>query len=173
MILKIAGMVFVFGTSVLAGLYYGNLDGFRIGDLMEMKKALSILHSEIEFAHTPLSEALANIGQRTSKPIAGMFLMLEELLHVERGATISVLWERCVRAFAGQTYFNKEDIEQMVSFGKTLGYLDKGMQLTNISITTDYINEKTAQLNENRFKNKRMFQSLGFLGGLLVIVIFM
>ncbi len=171
-IFKIIGSVLVLSSTVVAGFYYGNLDSYRISDLLEMKKALAILKSEIEFAKTPLPEALMNIGTKTKKPISNIFLRLEELLHVERGANIGDLWNQTLKEFEKQTYFNIEDVDQLISFGKTLGYLSQGMQLSNIKIMTSYIDEKVGSLNVNRFKNKRMFQSFGVLGGILVVVIF-
>ncbi len=172
MIIKIIGMVVVFCTVSFAGIYYGNLDGFRIADLLEMKKALAILKSEIEFAMTPLPEALLNIGQRTKKPISGIFLALEEFIHLRRNESICDLWEESLLQHEKQSYFTKEDITQLTLFGKTLGYLDKNMQIHNISMATDYINSKITLLNQTRYKNKRLFQSLGVLGGLLLVVIF-
>ena len=173
MLVRIIGMALAFGAAALAGIYCGNVDGYRVKDLADMKKALAILKSEIEFAHTPLPEALVSIGERMGGPVGGMFLMLSQRLGKARGTDAATLWEECVRHFAPQTYFNKEDTAQVIAFGRVLGYLDKGMQMANIAITADYITEKMAQINETRLKNKRMFQSLGVLGGLLVVIIFL
>ena len=173
MLIRMIGIAIAFGAAVLAGAYVGNLDNFRIRDLTQMKKALAILKAEIEFAHAPLPEALMGIAQRTAGPIGAMFLMLAERIDTDRGADVSQLWAQCVLTLAPETYFNNEDVEQFIAFGKTLGFLDKGMQIANIAIATDYINEKMVRLNESRFKSGRMYRSLGFLGGLLIVVIFL
>lgn len=172
MVVKMLGMALVLGSTALAGVYFGSLESFRAADLLELKKALSILRSEIEFARTGLPEALASIGRRTSRPVGAMFTRLEELVCAERGAELAELWERSVAECVGKTYLSAEDREQLLSFGKTLGYLDAGMQLMNITLLTDYISGKVAALNENRYKSRRMYQGLGVLVGLLIIVIF-
>jgi stage III sporulation protein AB len=171
MFLKIIGAAVVFCATMTAGYYYGSLESLRARDLMELKKALSILRSEIEFARTPLAEALTSIGRRVKKPVGDIFIRLLDELDESRGGDVGDMWERCVRACAVSSYLKDEDVDQLVSFGKTLGYLDSGMQLSGISILCDYINDKIAVLNESKHKNKRMYQSLGALSGLLIIVV--
>jgi stage III sporulation protein AB len=170
--LKILGAVIVFCATMTAGFYYGGLDSLRARDLMELKKALSILRAEIEFAKTPLAEVLTSIGRRVRQPIGDMFTLLLDEIDVNRGGDVAEMWERCVRSAARISYLKDEDIEQLTSFGKTLGYLDSGMQIAGISILNDYINDKVSALNKSGSKNKRMYQSLGALCGLLAIVLF-
>jgi stage III sporulation protein AB len=56
-------------------------------------------------------------------------------------------------------------------FGKTLGYLDKELQMNAIKHTVGYIDGKIASLQLNCEKNKRMYLNLGVLGGLLLAVV--
>lgn len=174
MILKIIGSIFILTSSITVGLYYGNIVVYKIRDLLEFKKALAILKAEIEFSHSPLFEACKNISDKTKHPVSNIFLNFAELIYSEDKPSddLGYLWEYCLMEQVKETYFDSSDIEQFISFGKTLGYLDKGMQINSILITTDYINSKVKILNETSSKNKKLYRSLGLICGVLAVVVF-
>lgn len=169
MILRIVGSLFIIGSTMLGGFYFAHLDAFRISDLLEMKKALAILKQEVMFLHATLPEAFANISKHTNKPINTIFMRMEELM-LERHP-LEYIWETALSEKSQKTYFTKEDTEQFLSFGKTLGYLDKQMQLSSIELLKEYIDNTIEALNKTRYKNKKMFQSLGVLSGVLIVII--
>jgi len=171
MILKLSGMILVLVTTVLAGLYYGSFQTYRSNDLQELKKALAILKSEIVFSMTPLPEAFANIGVRIRKPVADIFLEFAQRLADNRRTPIDEIWKGCIAAQASRTYLNKEDISALISFGRTLGYLDRDMQASGIMITISYIDTVVATLALTRAKNQKLFASLGAFAGLVTVII--
>ncbi len=168
--LKIIGLIIIFGSSVLTGLYFSNKSGFRIKDLTAMKKALAILKSEIEFAATPLPEAAMRISQQLSSPLKELFADFSERL--TDYDSVYEPWELSLKAASRLTYFQKEDTDCLLSFGQTLGYLDRQMQLQNIELVISYIDEKIDELTAARRKNQRMYGSLGVLGGLMLVILF-
>jgi len=171
MILKISGMALVLAATVLAGLYYGSFETYRSNDLQELKKALAILKSEIVFSMTPLPEAFANIGARIRKPVADIFFEFAKRLADNRRAPIEEIWQGCIASHASKTYLNKEDISALISFGRTLGYLDRDMQASGIMITIGYIDTAVAALSTTRAKNQKLFASLGVFAGLVTVII--
>jgi stage III sporulation protein AB len=171
MIFKIVGILFVLSSTAIAGFYYGNVETYRIYDLLEFKRALGILKSEVEFAMTPLPEAFYNISLRVKDPINKIFDKLQNVLEKEENNSIAEIWRESITEYATRTYFSKEDLDEIIVFGKTLGYLDKGMQLHSIEFLTGYIDEKIVALNKTRFLNKKMYRSLGILGGVLIIIV--
>lgn len=171
MLLKIIGSSIVLLVTTIGGFYYGNIESYRIYDLLEFKRALGILRSEVEFALTPLKEAFSNIANRVREPIRYMFLTLEKKLDSNSNEIISEIWRSSIEENVNKTYFSKEDIDEIIVFGKTLGYLDRGMQMQSIDILTEYIDEKIKQLDKTRIKNKKMYRSMGVLGGILIIIV--
>ncbi len=170
--LKIAGAVIVILAGGALGFYYSGLEAFRVQDLGEFKKALLILKSEIEYLRTPLAEACLNIAKRTEKPANGFLESFADGLSKDGGAAYPV-WARTVDAWKKKAFLSNEDWDVLDGFGKTLGYLDTQMQLNAINFVTDYIDAKTATLQENGEKTKRMYRSLGWIGGAIVAVVLM
>jgi stage III sporulation protein AB len=73
MLLRILGILLIMAGSVGIGFYYSAKEGYRVQDLLEFKKALMILSSEIEYMRSTLSEACANIAKRTGLGISPIF----------------------------------------------------------------------------------------------------
>jgi len=170
---KLAGIILTLGASAALGWYFSNLAVFRRQDLLEFKKALLILKSEIEYIASPLPEAMANIAVRTTPPVARLFaLFAESLKHNESGETAYQLWLSAIGECKKQIFLKEEDWEAISSFGKTLGYLDKQMQLDSIGFTCGYIDQEVAVLQSEIEKSRRMYRSLGIIGGILLVVIF-
>ncbi|MDR1560041.1 MAG: stage III sporulation protein AB [Clostridiales bacterium] len=171
MILKIVGAVLVCASSALLGLYFARLDSFRVSDLNEWKKALLILRSQIAFAAVPLPEATLCAASRVGDPVSKTLASFAERLSNRDSADIYGTWRKTLRENTSGSYLKQEDWEWLGNFGKTLGFLDRAMQLNSIDLTISYIDGKTEILSVQGEKNRRMFGSLGILGGMMTVVI--
>ncbi|MCL2399236.1 MAG: stage III sporulation protein AB [Defluviitaleaceae bacterium] len=172
-LIRVIGVALTLVASGVLGLYLSGLGKFRLQDLLEFKKALLILKSEIEYVATPLPEAMANISVRTTKPISLIFEHYSQSLkNNSEGETAYQLWIASIKIHKQKSFLKDDDWEIIENFGKTLGYLDKQMQVDTITFTTDYIDAQVSKLQEINEKNQRMYRSLGVVGGILLLVIF-
>ena len=130
-----------------------------------------ILSSEIEHMRAPLPTACANIARRTTKPVSELFAQFSNLLEGDTGETAYRLWVQAMDSQKPHAHLAEEDWDIIEGFGKTLGYLDKQMQQSAIAYAVEYIDEKTAGLHSQSDKNKRMYRSLGIIGGLLLAIV--
>ncbi len=168
---KVIGAAMILASSFLVGLFYSNKENYHIHDLNEMAKALQILRSQISFSSAPLPEAIESIVKRTREPVRSIF---ESLLAAigSRDKPVFLAWEEALLAYKDKTYFQEDDMDFLLSFGKNLGYLDKELQLSTIDSTLLTISQKVAELNDTRLKNKKLFLNLGILGGILTVIVF-
>ena len=165
------GAITLVASCAALGFYLAAQEGFRVHDLQEFKKALMILNSEIEHLRAPLPIACANIARRVKEPVTTLFANFSQLLAENEGETAYQLWVQAMEGQKSRTHLAAEDWDVLEGFGKTLGYLDKQMQQSAIAYTVDYIDEKTISLHTQSDKNKRMYRSLGVIGGLLLVVL--
>ncbi|MCL1842572.1 MAG: stage III sporulation protein AB [Defluviitaleaceae bacterium] len=172
MFLRVAGTLLIMAGSVGLGMYYAAKESFRVQDLLEFKKALLILSSEIEYMRSTLAEACANIAKRTGLGVAPIFEHFSQLLAGGEGETAYRLWLTAMDAGREGIFLAAEDFVVLEDFGKTLGYLDKQMQKNAINYAVSYIDEKAAALQAQSDKNKKMYRSLGAIGGLLITIVF-
>lgn len=171
MLMRLLGAVAVVGGAAALGFYYASLEKERTQDLLELKKALLILSSEIEYMRTPLPTASTNIGKRAQRWVGPLFTRFGELLTNNESETAYRLWMQAITEMKGSTNLTNEDWEVVEGFGKTLGYLDKQMQQNAIGYVVEYIDEKAETLQKKSETNKKMYRSLGILGGLLLAVV--
>ena len=171
MILKIVGAVLVLSSSTLLGLYFSRLDDFRISDLNEWKKALLILRSQIAYASMPLPEAMGVTADRVGAPVSRALSRFSALLSGRDNPDVCSVWIDALRGSAPGSYLKREDWDWLYNFGKTLGFLDREMQLNSIDLTVSYISGKTETLSAQSGKNRKMFGSLGILCGMLTVII--
>jgi len=171
MYLRVIGIFAVMVGSVGLGFFYAAKEQFRIQDLQEIKKALLILSSEIEYMKTPLAIACANIAKRTEHTAQKLFQTFSSLLSKSQGETAYQLWLTSLDEIKDKSFLIPEDLNIIEGFGKTLGYLDKHMQQNAINYAINYIDEKAASLQQQGEKNKRMYRSLGVICGLLITVV--
>jgi len=171
--IRVFGMVLVLAASSALGFYLSSLSKFRKQDLLEFKKALLILKSEIEYIAAPLPDAISNIASRTANPVSKIFThFAQNLKNNTDGETAYRLWLEAIQAYKKESFLKKGDWELLECFGKTLGYLDKQMQVDSIKFTTDYLDSQVAELQAESSKNQRMYRSLGVIGGILLLVVF-
>ena len=170
MLMQLLGGLAVVGSAAAIGFYYAAREGFRVQELTEFKKALVILASEIEYMRTPLPLAAENIGKRAEGWVGKLFTQFGELLKTGDGETAYRLWTEAIKNVKGIAFLTEEDWTVLDGFGKTLGYLDKQMQCNAIHHASAYIDEKTASLQTQAAQNKKMYRSLGVIGGLLIAV---
>ena len=168
---RMVGALSVIVGCAFIGFYFAAKEGFRINELMEFKKALLILSSEIEYMRTPLATACENISKRVALTTSSMFKHFSELLSKGEGETAYQLWVKSLSSIKSRTFLAEEDQTVLDGFGKTLGYLDKQMQQNAIEYAINYIDEKVGSLQAQGDKNKKMYRSLGIIAGLLITVV--
>jgi len=171
MLLRILGMMAVMVGCAGLGFYMSAKEGFRTRELLEFKKALLILSSEIEYKKSPLTVACESLAKRVEGVVAVLFSTFAEFLENSQGETAYRLWTDTLDGIKAKSFYAPEDISVLDGFGKTLGYLDKPMQLNAINYAISYIDEKTAALQAAGDKSKRMYRSLGVISGLLITVL--
>ncbi|WP_250277677.1 stage III sporulation protein AB [[Clostridium] colinum] len=162
-------IIILMGFSII-GFYYAYKPIYRKNDLLEMKRALLSLSSEIKF-FSSLNEAILNIEKNLNKPIQNIFIKFRENMQEKRGEELAFLWEDAIKNGAYETYFVKEDIENICVIGKMIGSLDKNFNIESLNIVIEYINNTVKNIDDEKNKNFKMYQSLGFLSGLMIIVL--
>ena len=170
MYFKIFGCIIILIGFSIIGIYYAYKPIYRKNDLLEMKRALLALSSEITF-FSSINEAILNIEKNMQKPIKNIFIKFRENLEEKRGEELSTLWTDALQNGCYETYFNKEDIENINIVGKIIGSFDIGLNIDGLNIVIDYINSTVNHLDNEKNKTFKMYQSLGILSGLIIIIL--
>lgn len=170
MIIKLLGGGLVFVSSVLLGIYYSMKEGFRAADLTDLKKAFLQLKSEIEFSHSFLADAMDAASKRLPRRLAVFFDNVATGLRESVGETGDI-WRDVVREKLSATYLEVEDLDNLARLGESLASPNKSLQSEGIDMAVRYIDDKTAELRETSRKSRKLYGSVGVIGGILIIVV--
>nr|WP_317356538.1 stage III sporulation protein AB [uncultured Tyzzerella sp.] len=170
MYFKIIGCIVVLISFSLIGIYFSYRPIYRKNDLLEMKRGLLSLSSEITL-FSNINEAILNIEKNIQNPIKNIFTIFRKNLQEKRGEELSILWEEALKKGSLNTYFTKEDIENIKIVGKIIGSLDVNFNIEGLNIVIDYINSTIKNLDDEKNKTFKMYQSLGVLSGLMIIIL--
>ncbi len=169
--MKIIGSAIVLFSCTSAGVFMASKDCYRAEDLNEMKRGLMLLKSEISYNSKPLYEALIEISEKLEGTVSEIFEDAGRLLKSRRATSAAEAWEMTLADRKSRTFYKKEDMHVFISFGQALGGGDRQCQLSNIEITVDYIDVKSAELMKRHSKDGRLFKSAGVLFGILIVVV--
>lgn len=173
MLLKIVGAIFIIFSTSAAGWYFSMRDKYRIEDLREMRRALTILKGEMTYSTIPIGESFLEIAKRISGSVSELMEEMGAAFSKKEGCRAEEIWNQVLQNFYGKTYFDKEDIEMLVSFGKILSYPDGEQQKNHIDLTINYLNNMEGTLEARHQKNAKVYRSMGALFGALLAVIMM
>lgn len=165
-ILKIILLGSIFCGSTLIGIKIANKYKYRSMELHEMKDALNYFATKIEYTYEPLKDIFIEISNNIKTEIGGIFkvaaIKMEKLSAKEA-------WEDSVNI--SETSLSSYDLEIIKGFGNTLGQTDLQGQLSKVKLTLDFLEKQIEEAKIEENKNKKLYQTLGVLTGLGLVII--
>lgn len=168
--IRLIGVILVLGATLWFGVYFAMKEEYRLQELEELERAIHLLQSQIAYLSAPLPEVLESISWKTEGAIGAAFQEAAEKMAARDGATAESIWEAVWRKQAVHTFLNGEDLEALLLFGRSLGYLDKAQQEGSIRLFLRYIEGSLEQGRKRLEKNGRLYYGMGGLSGLLIVV---
>jgi len=143
----------------------------RPAQIRAIRSALQMLETEINYALTPLPEALARVGSRVEGAVGNYFFLVSERLKGENPVTAGEAWIDALKWLVENTTLAESDINILKSFGHNLGNSDREEQLKHLRLTQEHLRHQEIFAEKNREQNERIWRTIGFLGGLLIVII--
>lgn len=168
--IRLAGSILVLGATLWFGAYFAAREKYRLRELEELERGLLLLQSQIQYLSAPLPEVLEQISWKTEGGIGAGFQKAAARMAERDGETAEAIWQEVWQEALPHTFLNGEDMEAVLLFGRTLGYLDKEQQEGNIRLLLRYIENALAQGKRRMEKNGRLYYGIGGLSGLLLVV---
>ncbi|MCM3566653.1 stage III sporulation protein SpoIIIAB [Neobacillus mesonae] len=167
---KLIGAIFILVATTVIGFEASRRFSDRPQQLRYLRSALQSLEAEIMYGHTPLHEAARRLSAQLSKPLSGFFdSFARKLTNTE--TTVKEAWETSLREVWKSTALKKGEFEIMKQFGETLGRHDRFSQQKQIMLTLSHLEREEANAVQAQMKYEKMVKSLGFLTGLLLIIL--
>ena len=169
--LKIIGICMILIATSIIGFEFANRLRKRTKQLRDFQAALSILESEIMYGQTPLATAADRISNQIPNPVANFFRILHENL-LNGAESISVIFRKSLETFATEVQLKEQEFEILKQFGETLGKHDRFMQQKQIEIALTHLTRIEKEAHNTQMNYEKVFQTLGVLTGLLIVILF-
>jgi stage III sporulation protein AB len=169
--MKLIGAVFIIVATTWTGFEASRHLSERPKQLRQLKSALQSLEAEIMYGHTPLHEASRRLAAQLSKPLSNHFEVFAAKLMTSE-TTVKDAWEESLKEIWKLTALKQGEFEIMKQFGETLGRHDRISQQKQIMLTLTHLEREEADAIDKQRKYEKMVKSLGFLLGLLLIILF-
>lgn len=154
-----------------AGFGRGRAEAERIRELKRLKRMTQLLAGAISYGGVPLPAALGAAGRRMEEPYRRFLLETAGELERLPGRGFADIWAEKADRYLKGTGLKAEDLEELKGLGRDLGYLDKQMQLQTIDGCRMEWEQKIEELQEGLPVRRKLYQSLGIMGGLFLAVL--
>lgn len=171
MILKLIGSVMILVSGTMLGVKMGYNLKMRLSQLKRFEKIISMLTGEIRYNNSTIPEALNHVGAHMVNPFNEILMKISEELDAFEGRTFKEIWENAFEENRTKLCFTKEQLENIKHLGESLGYLDKQMQINTLDLFMEQIRTDIKDMEKTISDNVRLYNCLGVMGGILVILI--
>ncbi|OPX86579.1 MAG: stage III sporulation protein SpoAB [Pelotomaculum sp. PtaB.Bin104] len=169
--LKLVGAFLVVTASGLSGLSVARNYRRRPRELRSLRAALQMLETEISYGTTFLPEALQQVSARCERTTAALFSGAAAELSTMSGLTAAEAWDRALRKYYPGTALKPGDLAVLQRFGASLGISDREDQIKHLHLVMEQIDAETADAENESARNVKLWSYLGFIGGILVVLL--
>lgn len=164
------GVGLILGACLWFAAYFAAKERYRLQEWEELERGLLLLQSQISYLSAPLAEGMESISRKLNGSVGEVFAAVGERMAARDGASAEEIWNAVWLGQAGHLFLTGKDLEEILLFGKSLGYLDRTQQENSIRL---FLREIALHLEQGRKrleKNGRLYYGIGGFSGLLLVV---
>lgn len=143
----------------------------RIKDLQILQLIISCLIGEISYARNTLPEAFSRISEKVASPFQEYLQSVAKRLKEQTGEAFVRILKEQEQTVRQKTSLREEDWDLFLQTLGHLGYLDAKMQIQLLESGRTELAMREEKLQHQLPEQKRVWQSLGILGGAFLVVI--
>ena len=154
----------VSGSSGLGFLYARELE-LRLIELKQLQQMLLQLRGEIRYMHQPLPDAFWHLSRKAPVLFVDFLTKMAQELQKRDGQSAEEIWKRNLKKCLIGLHLDKQEQKDLEKLGSMLGYLDVDMQLNALDYYLEQLKESSLRATEVSKTQKKLYQSMGILGG--------
>ena len=177
--LKLVGAVLIIFAS--AGLGYLKSRELMLHEknLEEFLQVILCLKGEIRCGNSSLSDALRDtacfmrpsLPQKNSTPL-WILERVAACIEANTEEKLSIIFQNCTENYLTDLKLDEDERRKISLLGEKLGYLDREMQIRQLELyETDFL-YLLQNLRKDKEEKKKIYRSLGAMGGILLAILF-
>lgn len=169
--IKIIGAYIVVMCGIVYGMYISNKEIYKLDDLNEFKKALSMVQNNIKHFRMPISYACIDASEKIKKPIAEILYDFGSCIQLDEFVELDEVWYESVKKYESRIFLSGKALDLIYDFGKVVYSQNVESWDKNINIMIQNIEDEMCEIRKNSIETKKMYRGLSIAGSLLVVVI--
>ncbi|MGM0502573.1 MAG: stage III sporulation protein SpoIIIAB [Bacillota bacterium] len=161
-------LLIIVGTSSI-GFFMAGQIALRPKQLQQLKTALEMLKTEIDYGFTPLPQAFKRLANNLASPIANIFIVAQNKM--EQGLIAQAAWEDAILKIFPETALLNRDKNLLLEIGYNLGNSNSLDQIRHLDLAQEKIETLYLEAVQEKKDKVKLWRYLGVLGGLLVVII--
>lgn len=170
MMVQTIGAILIVSASTLVGFSFAAKEKYRLKELEEIERGILLMKNQISYLGTPLADLLDQISWKTEGVTGLAFQEIAARMEERKGSSAEEIWEGVWLEMGKKSYLTAGDLDELISFGKTLSFLEKEQQKGSMDLLLYNLREKEERIKKRLDKNGRLYYSMGVLGGLLLVI---
>lgn len=156
----------IFLTCSMIGILKSRKYVYRVEELKEFKNALNMFKTKIKFTYEPIPEIFEQISNTINPDIGSIFKIASNNM---KFCTAGEAWTKAIDMDI--LNISLEDKTILKDLSKMLGKTDLQGQISQIEITSSFIDEQIKKAERAREKNEKMYTKLGVIIGLSIVIV--
>lgn len=156
----------IFLTCSVIGIVKSQKYIYRVNELKEFKNALNMFKTKIKFTYEPIPEIFDQISKTINSDIGAIFRIASYNM---KYCTAGDAWIKAVDSDILNISFEDKNILKDLS--KLLGATDIQGQISQIEVTSNFLDEQIKKAEKEKEKNEGMYRKLGMIIGLGIVII--
>lgn len=169
--LKLLGSVFILMASIGGSLFFLNRFKEQERQLLMVKELLVTLEKQLEFVRLPIAEVIEDMAKKAGEPFEKPLLEFMEVLSQNQTENIEHLWRETYQKYRQEFFLSREEFELLLDVGRLLEPVDSKSQIASIELYKSRADDKIQKIWEERGNKQKVYQSVCFLGGLILIIV--
>jgi stage III sporulation protein AB len=161
--LKIIEIIFIIILCSVLGNLKASTFSKRVIELKNIKSALNIFKSKIQFTFEPIPEIFTEISNSVYLNEENIFKLTNLILNSNQEKYINLAWNRAIDT--SKNNLNSEDKEILKMLSSNLGKTDKSGQISSIEVIDEFLNTQIEQAEIEKSKNIKLYKTLGTVVG--------
>jgi len=168
--IKLIAIIMVLSSTTYIGFFYAKRFRDRPIQLKQLQLSLQMLETEIVYNSIPLFEAFNIIASRLPNTIGKFYTIASNYLQQE-DYTVHFAIKKSLEELEHELALKETDRDLLLNLSTILGNSDRNDQTKHLQLINKSLDLLINEAKNEQEKNEKMVKQLGFLLGLLIVIL--
>lgn len=169
--MKIAGIVLIIFSGAGLGICKSLELSRREKILEQLGKMILLLKNQIRCTGDTIPDALLEVAGKMTGEYREFLLSASRAAQKRNGNTFGEIFKDCARELLPLSKVSEEERGCFLSIGERLGYLDREMQVAQLSLLEADMDRCLSSLRRTMKEKKKLYQNMGIMGGIFLAIL--